>query len=240
MKNTCVIIALFFLLGCKAQEFSAVKKSDMSGTYIEKNSSEKIELKSNGAYVLYKAPITFSPVIEQCDYASNGQWSIVSGNVLEITSENYNLQQDGFKYDIKKENKFSQDSLYIRVVFNNIDFHPLKLSFTFNHNNSKSISTDDTYIVLPKSEYLWNRRTSTNQIGFSLNANVSGTSLYKSRILFEIFNEEINTEKNNYLTITLPNFDRCFYEFEPYYKELIYIKGKNALLWRGQIWDREK
>ena len=238
MKNICVIIALSFF-GCKAQEFSAVKESDMSGTYIENNSSEKIELKSNGTYTLYKAPITFSPVIEQCDYASNGKWSVVAKNVLEITSENYSLKQKGFNYDIKKENKFSQDSLYIRVVFPT-DFHSLKLSFTFNHNNSKSISTDETYIVLPKSEYLWNRRTSTNQIGFSLNANVSGTTLYKSRILFEIFDKEIDTEKYNYLTISLPNFDRCFFEFEPYYKELIYIKSKNALLWRGEIWDKEK
>lgn len=80
MKNICVIVALFFLLGCKAQEFSAVKESDMSGTYIETNSSEKIELKSNGTYTLYKAPITFSPVIEQCDYAAKGNWSVIAEN----------------------------------------------------------------------------------------------------------------------------------------------------------------
>ena len=237
-KLLFILIAAFQLIGCLSTKGQKLRGQDMSGVYKRQESSEKLELKSDRTYTLWNAEILFTPVIEQCDYASKGKWSVIADNVLEITSEDYYTEQKGFEYEIKKENKFSQDSLYIQVIFPT-DFHPVKLGFTFNHNNSKSVTTDKTYIVLPKSKHLWNRRTATNQIGFSLNADVSGTELYNSRILFKIFEESIDTEKYNHLTISLPNFDRCFFEFEPYYQELIYIKGKNQLLWRGEIWKKQ-
>ncbi|MFV0290462.1 MAG: hypothetical protein ACK5IJ_06110 [Mangrovibacterium sp.] len=247
MKKSLMLIPALTFLSC-----SSIKKIDSNtenipGVYFlesdklfqtlsDKNYS-KIVFQEDGTYKLHKAEILFTPVVEQCDYASKGKWSVVADNVIEITSEDYYSEQQGFKCDIKKENKLSQDSLYIQVFFPT-DFHPVNLNFTFNHKSSKSITTDKTYIVLPKSEYLWNRRTATNQISFNLNAIVAGTEIYKSRILFKIFDDSIDTEKYNYFTITLPNFDRCFFEFESYYQELIYIKGRNQLLWRGEIWRK--
>lgn len=239
MKDTLVILLVAFqlIIGCSSVKGQKIKANNVSGMYERQESSEKLELNSDGTYTLWNAKILFTPVIEQCDYASKGKWSVVADNVIEITSEDYYTEQKGYEYAIKKENKLSQDSLYIQVVFST-DFHPVNLNFTFNHKNNKSIMTDKTYIVLPKSEYLWNRRTATNQISFSLNADVSGTELYKSRILFKIFEESIDTEKFNSLTIGLPNFDRCFFEFEPYNQELIYIKGKNQILWQGDVWKK--
>lgn len=237
MKKALVILIVSFqLIG-----FSSAKgqktNTQVSGVYEREESSEKLELKSDGTYTLWNPEITFTPVIEQCDYASKGKWTILADNVIEITSENYYTEQKGFGYDLKKENKLSQDSLYIQVVFPT-DFHPVSLNFTFNYKNNKSITTDKTYIVLPKSEYLWNRRTATNQISFNLNADVSGTEIYKGRILFKIFEESIDTEKHNYLTITLPSFDRCFFEFEPFYQDLILIKNKNTIIWQGDTWSK--
>jgi hypothetical protein len=233
----CVTVVLFVLSGCQTLKVMDSKRIDFSGIYKQNGSSEKLELKSDWTYILYKAPVTFTPVIEQCEYASKGKWSVVADNVLEITSENYYMQQRGFEYELKQENKFSQDSLYIQVNFPT-DFHPIKLQFDFNYNNSKSVITNETSIILAKSKHLWNRQTDTNHIKFSLNADVSGVTLYKSRVLFEIFDEYIDTEKYNHLTITLPYFDRCFFEFEPYKQELIYVKGRNQLFWKGEIWER--
>jgi hypothetical protein len=237
MKNPIVIIIVAFqFIGCflvKGQKITP----QLSGVYQRKDSSEKLELKTDGTYVLWNSEISFTPVIERCDYASKGKWSVLADNVIEITSEDYNIQQEGFRYNIKKQHKLSKDSLYLEVIFPT-DFHPVNLTFTFNHKNNKSITTDKTYIALSKSDYLWNRRTSTNQINVNLNANVSGTEIYKSRILFKIFYESIDNESYNYLTVTLPNFDRCFFEFEPYFQELIYIRGKNQIQWQGQIWKK--
>ncbi len=243
-----ILISILLFLGCSSTKNIRPQNEDLVGTYklesdlkfqalSDDRNYSSLVLNSDGTYNLNKAAVTFTPVIEQCDYASKGKWSIVANNVIEITSENYFVEQEGFEYDMKNENKLSQDSLYIQVNFPT-DFQPVKLGFTFNHNNSKSITTDETYIVLPKSQYLWNRRTGTNHISFNLNAEVSGTTIYKSRILFKIFEEYIDTEKYNYLSITLPNFDRCFFEFEPYYQDLILIKGRNQLLWQGDIWRK--
>ena len=237
MKKALVILIVSFqLIGCSSAKGQKTN-TQFSGVYEREESSEKLELKSDGTYTLWNPEITFTPVIEQCDYASTGKWTILADNVIEITSENYYTEQKGFGYDLKKENKLSQDSLYIQVVFPT-DFHPVNLNFTFNHKNNKSITTDKTYIVLPKSKYLWNRRTATNQISFNLNADVSGTEIYKGRILFKIFEESIDTEKHNYLTITLPSFDRCFFEFEPFYQDLILIKNKNTIIWQGDTWSK--
>jgi len=248
MRNLLLISILqFLLMGCASVKGKKVKNNDLIGTYTLKSDKlyqalsnknySSLEIHGDGTYVLNKAEILFTPVIEQCDYASKGKWSFIAKNVIEITSEDYYIDQKGFEYEIKKENKFSQDSLYIQVVFPT-DFHPVKLSFNFNHNKSKSITTDNTYIVLPKSVHLWNRETTTNQVSFNLNADISETELYSSRISFKIFDEYIDTEKFNFLTITLPHFDRCFFEFEPYYKELIFIRDRNQLIWQGEVWKK--
>lgn len=238
MRKLIFILSLVFqLIGCISIKNQNTKTQDVSGLYNRQKSTERLELKIDGTYMLLKPEISFTPVVEQCDYASKGKWSLVADNVLEITSENYFLKQKGFDYELKKENKFSQDSLYFTVVFP-VDFQSVNLGLTFNNSNSKSLVTDKTTIVLAKSKYLWDRRTSDNFISFGVTADVAGTILYKSRVLFKIFEEYIDTEKHNYLTITLPNFDRCFFEFEPYCQELIYIKGENELLWQGDIWKK--
>lgn len=231
-------------LVCKAQE---IVKKDFSTTnqklYKQKGSSKKLELKSDGSYTLYNAEGDGHFEIKQCNYASKGKWKQVSKDLLEITSENYYQEQDGFKYEIKKENKFSQDSLYLIINFpDSLIYYkrgvPVNLSFTFNYNLSKSIFTNKCIINLPKQKFLGLKPIETNHIDFSLNANVSGTTLYKSRIMFKIFDEDINTEKYNYLTITLTNFDLCFFEFEPYNQELIFLKNENELIWEGKNWEK--
>ena len=71
--------------------------SSLSGIYQRQESSVKLELKPNGAYTLWNAEILFTPVIEQCDYASKGKWSVIVDNMLEITSEDYYTKQKGFE-----------------------------------------------------------------------------------------------------------------------------------------------
>jgi hypothetical protein len=223
------------LVSCSTHKGKNTGDIDYSGTYKKEGSSEKLMLKKDGTYVLLNPEITFTPVIEKCDFVSKGKWSIVQNNLLEITSENYYSKQSGYEYTIEKKNRFSQDSLYIQVDFPS-DYHPVKLNFYFNYNNNKSVTTEKTYIAIPKSKYLWDRKVSMNQISFSMDAKAAGVTLYKSRILFEIFNENIDVNKYNYLTIKLPNFDRCFFEFELYKQELIYFDN-NKLHWRGEIWE---
>ncbi len=230
-------LTLSIFICCSSLKGHKSVPESISGVYKPDSFSERIVLHSDGTYELFRPESHHSPVIEQCDYASQGKWSFVADNVIEITSEDYYNRQKGFEYELIKDRRGSQDSLYIRVLFQS-DFHPVSLTFTFNYDTSKSFTTDDTYIVLPKEGYLWDRRTATNLISFSLNAIVSGTKIYSGRIMFKYFEEYIDTERYNYLTINLPYFDRCFYEFVPYYQELIMIKNKNQLQWQGYVWRK--
>jgi hypothetical protein len=237
------IIAASSMISCNTTKVASIKSGHLQGLYVRQGSSEKVELKQDGTYILYNPLQSFTPVFEQCETASKGKWSVLSNDVLELTSEDKYLKQKGFEYELKKENKLSHDSLYISVTFAN-DYEPnVMLNFTFNNNNSKSIETEKTLIVVPKSKHLWVKSSNSvnrNHIYFSINANVSGIHLYKSRILFKIFEEDIDTENTNYLTITLLNFDRCFFEFEPLDKELIYINNSSQLLWKGDTWKKQQ
>ncbi len=241
-----ILLILFasYQFGCKAQKIAQKNVSIIhQGIYKQKGSSKKLELKPDGSYTLYNPAGDGHFEIKQCNYASKGKWKQMSSDVLEITSENYYQEQDGFKYELKKENKFSQDSLYIVVNLpDSLVYYkrgvPVDFSFTFNYNLSKSISTNKSLISLPKQKYLGLKPIEINHIDFSLNANVSGTTLYKSRIMFKMFEEDINTEKYNCLTITLPNFNLCFFEFEPYNQELIFIEKENELIWQGKNWEK--
>lgn len=245
MKASILLILLALChLNCKAQgDFKGVQQ----GIYKQKGSSIKLELKSNGTYILYNPQENGHLAIEKCIYSSIGKWRGISDNTLEITSENYYQKQDGFTYDLKKQNKPSKDSLYIVVNLpDSLIYYkngiPLSFSFTFNNDISKSIVTNKGLIKLAKQKYLWAKTSNsvnTNHIAFSVNANISGTTLYKSRIMFEIFEEDIDTEKTNLLTITLPHFDLCFFEFEPYKQELIFVKSHKELIWQGESWEKQ-
>ncbi len=241
-----LILIICSKINCFSQTANNLAKtnkiSSSSGVYKQKGSSEKLELTSDGFYTLYNPESNGHFDIQQCTYSSKGKWRQVSNDILEITSENYYNRQEGFKYELKKENKFPRDSLYIEVKLP-ADFlyyrkDVVKFTIYFNHNVSKSITTEKSIISLYKDKHLFAKPNEINHIDFSINADVSGTTLYKSRIMFKIFEEDINTEKYNYLTIDLPNFDLCFFEFDPYDQELIFIKSQNELMWKGKSWEK--
>lgn len=242
MNKLSIVLICILVISCHSVKNVTSDRENIAGYYVlktdklyqvftEKNYSI-LELSSDGTYTLYKAVMRSYP-IEQCDYASKGKWSVIAPNVIEITSENYYQKQQGFEYNIIKESKFSQDSLYIKVIFPT-NFHPVELNFKFDHDFRNIISTTNTEIVLPKQKIFTNNEY-YNAIALTLNANYSGREIYKSRMKFNIFDERISV-KYNYLTITLPYFDICFFEFEPYNQELMLLKNSNKIIWQGEVW----
>ena len=238
-KIIFAVIAILTIIGCNTTKIATLK--ELKGIYVRHGGSEKIEFKSDGTFILYNLLQDCSVFVEQCEIASKGKWNLKSNDVLELTSENYYLKQKGYDYELKKENKLSQDSLYIKIIFPE-NYEPnVKMFFLFvNYESEKIIETENKILVIPKSEYLWSKSshlTSINRIYFSIKAKVPKITMYRSRIFFDIFEEDIDTDETNYLTITLPYFDRCFLEFKPV-KDLIYIKDDRHLFWKSDIWKR--
>lgn len=242
MKNKIFfLIVVLSLISCHSYRVVnfEVKRNEnnMVGTYRQEGSTKKIKLTADGFYKLYNPEGNGHYELEQCEYSSKGKWKQLSNDVLAIISENYYLKQEGFIYDLKQENELSNDSLYIEVKHKN-SFHPVKYNFTFNYHTQKSVSSTKANFAIAKAKYLYAKPNEINTISFFIDANISGTTIYKGRIMFEILEQDINTEKGNHLTITLPNFDLCFFEFEPYDQEMIFIKDEKVLVWQGNEWHK--
>lgn len=103
MRKILFILPLIFqLIGCVTMKSQKIESRNVTGLYERQKSTERLELKTDGTFMLMRPEVLFTPIVEQCDYASKGKWSLVAGNMLEITSENYYLQQKGFEYELKK------------------------------------------------------------------------------------------------------------------------------------------
>lgn len=241
MKNTLLISVL---LATSIIAKSQNKK--LEGMYLLKTTSKyqalsdknysSLHFYKDGTFVLNRAVAHFTPTVEQCSYASKGKWRSLGNETIEITSEDEYTKQKGYQYNIKKENNPAQDSLYIMINLPK-DLPPMKAIITFNHKKDNPIVATDFPIMLSKSQYLWKDNTPINHLQVRLEPDISGENFIKHRTGFDIVSENINTNQYNVLTIDTPFFDRCFLYFEPYYKELVFIKHNKHLYWQGETWE---
>lgn len=240
MKNLVIIILSFFVI----QMFNSQKIKDdfKAGIYIKKGLTDRIEFKDNGSFILYNSQNSGHLALDQCDISSIGQWQRISNDVLDLTSENYYEKQQGYKYELKKSAKGSQDSIYIDIQLSK-DFETSiptpEFNILFNYKTSKQIETRNKEIVISKKEYsLFGKK---NQFSLDLVFKPSGKTFYYNRLRYNILQDYLlDVESNNYFTINLPYFDQCFYEFEPYYHSNVFIKDRNTLLWQGEEWIKSK
>ena len=107
------------------------------------------------------------------------------------------------------------------------------MGLSLNFNNKKNIIANELNIKISKSEYLW-KTDNINLIELNIAKKLTGKKIYKERMLFNIFKENINTDYN-YITVDLPSLQRCTLEFEPLYDN-VYIKNRNILYWKGKEW----
>lgn len=236
MKNYIIILQLFVF-----GYFHSQVINDYSGVYKIKGSEQKLELNSKGLYILYNSDSFGHLATDLCEYASKGQWKKISSDVIDLTSENYYLKQDGFKYDLKKESKFSQDSIYIDIILPK-DFDSIanpEFDLLFNYNTSKRIRSVNDRIKLSKKDY--SLIGEKNKLTLNLIFNVKGERFFNNRLNYNILQDySLDVDKFNYFTISLPNFNQCFFDFEPYYHSYIYVKDRNTLMWKGEEWIKSK
>jgi len=237
MKKILILLIITVFIGCKATKHAELDMFSASGLYENQETFEKLELDHDGHYILFNSPSNLG--MDQCEYLSKGKWSYIENKVIQLTSEDYYQQQNGYDYKLNKENKLSPDSLYIKVNFPT-DYHPVKLHFSFNYDATKYVNTKETFVVLPKSKYLRTGKHASNQFGLSLEADLGGKKFHKSRASFEIFEdykESIDSEGYNFIDITLPNFDQCFIDFVSYNQDYLLVRDKK-LQWQGADWKR--
>lgn len=206
----------------------------LSGIFQKDSSSARLFLNPDGTFVAMKPERSiYYDYYERCDYYSKGKWSLLEDNVIELTSENYFSKEPGYDYELIKEKKHSQDSLYFHIVFPSY-FHPVKISIAFD--NKKNIMTEDTLIVVSKADYLVENEP-MNHINIELHA-LPGYNDKGARTVFEYVDEDFDIDRNNCFTLVLPHFDICFFQMILYNQELILIKKNNVLRWKNSNWRR--
>lgn len=240
-----IFLLIFFIFLFSCSLIKNKKVGNASGTYLlrsnllyqaytEKNYS-LLHLKKDGSYVLYKSNINFTPVFEQCDTASYGNWSKLTDDIIQITSiDNLN----GLVYSIKKEKYGSSDSIYIKVNLNESFDIPINYNIYFNYRSI--LKSEGNLMTIAKNQLpeLFGNYSSYN-LGFFILVNPEYYSKRRN-IYYDVFknNESFDISKFNYLNINLPNFNRCFYEFENFNQEFIYFKSDKKLVWMNSIWDK--
>ncbi|WP_131797316.1 hypothetical protein [Chryseobacterium kwangjuense] len=241
MKNYIIILILILILQiCFCNFVNSQVINDYSGVYKIKGSEQRLELNSKGSYILYNPESFGHLATDFCKYSSKGQWRTISSDVIDLTSENYYLKQDGFKYDLKKESKLSQDSVYIDIIvpkdFENIATPEFDL--LFNYKTSKRIRSVSNRIKLSKQDY--SLMKVKNQLTLNLMFNAKGERFFNNRLNYNILQDyPLDVDKFNYFTISVPNFNQCFFDFEPYYHSYIYVKDKKTLMWKGEEWIKQ-
>lgn len=232
MKKYLILLHL-----CFCSLFNSQTKKNYNGIYAVKDSGQKIELTSNGFYTLYNPDYFGELATDFCEYSSKGKWKQISSDVIDLTSENYYLKQDGYKYNLEQGSRLSQDSIYINITFpkdfeNN--FKP-EYDIIFNYNTSKRIKTTNSKIKLSKKDY--SLIDLKNQITLGLNFIAKGEQFFNNRLAYSILkNFPLDVDKFNYYTISLNDFNKCFFDFEPYYHSYIFIKNEKTLVWKGEEW----
>lgn len=239
IKNYLYLILIAFLAGCSPSRIEVANKNVMAGEYQSIRLKKHLDLNEDGTYMIWNLDSAHLPVFG-CDYSSKGKWGVLGKEIVELVSEDNYLEQKGYEYNVKLENELSEDSIYLVIRFNE-DF--LKMygnesvlsEWILRH--SKIISTTETFIKVEKTKFL----SGKIPINLSLYSNTAGTFNEVGRPHFIIFRElMMDTDKYNYLTVELPYFDICFFEFTPYKHELFYIKDENTMIWRGEEWKRKR
>jgi len=242
MRYKFSYLLVLFFAGCHSLDTGKSSKDKFIGDFETVDYGLVMELKEDSTFTLWNPknnghmPLLFL----NCDTASKGKWKMIDQSWIEIVSEDNYLIQKGYQYELLKERKYSDDSLYLNISLAT-GYHPLTFHWGFNYKSSKIIVTTDTSIVISKYEYLYDPKDiNKNLILFSIHRELNGAKYYGSRMRFDIYEEEINTNKYNHLTFRLPYFNQCFFDFETYDQDYIRIVNKNELKWRGLTWVRKK
>lgn len=201
---------------------------------------EVIHLMPNNLFYLKRAKQLNDVIIPECtDTIAKGEWELFKKNFLVLKNS---LDYNHIFFDIKQVKNFSDDSVYIKIELP-IDDAFFKGRFEFDFfffNGMGNYQTTSDYIVLPKSKV-----ARGNICDFSLSIKDeypncdAGKKCYQ-RIYFKIFESLRKEISLNCLVITLPNFNECFVERMDMDNDLIYINGKNSILWRGKEYKKVK
>jgi hypothetical protein len=208
----------------------------MAGHYQKIKGNELLILNGNNSFFCLRNYVQKSDVVTPlCDTLAIGVWNQRKTFITLKNNNDFNKIQ----YSILESELNSKDSIYFKIVFpqeDALDYNIFKFA----------IVTSPMYgqfNLSSKPEYAIARKGYVSDLSLSIR-NIApncdfGTKCYQ-RIYFNVF-EGYRPEKSssNFFTITVKNFNQCFYEAMDVDGEVVGIEG-DSLFWRGNIYKKIK
>lgn len=224
----CAFLSITFL-PCAGQ------KMKVTGRYQKLKGNELIILKDNNTFICLRNHIQKSDVIiPLCDTLATGLWNERKGFITLKNRKNF----EKVDYSVVEAETGSKDSLYFKMI--------LPVEDALNYKNFKfSVVTTPLYGQINESNKpefaIKNKMHGYVIFGLAVqnlapNCDV-GEKCYQ-RIYFNVFEHYRSQNSNtNYFTVTLKNFNQCFYESMDVDGEIIGVEDDN-LFWRGNIYKK--
>lgn len=232
---------MLVFLSCAGQRVKPAQKTivhqEISGRYQETGGNELLLLNDDKTFFCINNHVQKSDVvIPRCDTLAKGFWSRKEGFVTLRNNSNFNK----IDYAVVEAEVKSGDSVYFKIVLpeeDALNYKNFKFSIITSPLIGQFIEANKPAFAIPK--------TSWGNVTFGLVVQQLapvcdfGMKSYQ-RIYFNIFeNYKPRNSSANLFTITIKNFNQCFYEAMDIEGEVIGIEA-NDLFWRGNIYKKIK
>jgi hypothetical protein len=232
---TCASLCLVFL-SCSSQQINNGAYLKMAGRYQKVKGNELLILNDNKTFFCLRNYVQKSDVVTPlCDTLAIGVWNQRKTFITLKNNNDFNKVQ----YSILESELNSKDSIYFKIVLpqeDALDYNIFKFAIVTSPMYGQ-------YNESSKPEFAIARKGDVMAFNFSIK-NIApncdfGTKCYQ-RIYFNVFEgyKPLN-KSSNFFTITLKNFNQCFYEAMDIDGEVVGIEG-DSLFWRGNIYKKVK
>ncbi|WP_147323474.1 hypothetical protein [Chitinophaga silvatica] len=235
MKILALLLMGIILFSCAHQQVIYASKFGIEGKYQKENGKELLIFNADKTFYCLRNYIPANDVlIPMCDTIASGIWNQRAGFIELHNKPDFNK----INYSIVESLRGTKDSVYFRIILPKDDALDYK-NFVF---NLIPYSKYDQVLKINKPEFaIPNVRIPRINFGLSLQniePNVDFGKGNFQRTNFMIFeNYQAKDNNANFFTITLNNFNQCFYEAMDMEGQIIGIEGKK-LVWRGNRYEK--
>lgn len=231
----CASFCLVFL-SCVSQKIGDNPSLKMDGQYQKIKGNELLLLNDDKTFICLRNYVQKSDVVTPlCDMLATGVWNQRKTFITLKNSNNFNK----IEYSILESELKSKDSIYFKIILpqeDALDYNIFKFSVVTSPMYGQYNESSKPEFAIAKKGDVAAFNLSIKNIAPNCDF---GTKCYQ-RIYFNVFEGyKPQNSSSNFFTITVKNFNQCFYEAMDVDGEIVGIEG-DSLFWRGNVYKKIK
>jgi len=235
-------VPFFFLLSCSSHKEAYVSHRNevavVVGQYKSESGKEVLTINENRTFECFRQHIqNYDVVVPACDTIATGFWEKREGFLLLKNTNGFN----NIIFEVAESKTDIKDSLRFKIILPEED--------ALNYNIFRFIVTSNflkkLYNEFDKPDF--SVKTSGLIDGLSFGFSIkniamvadNGKKSYQRPYFYVFENYRPRNKSSNFFTITVKNFNQCFYEAMDVAGEVVGIEG-DSLIWRGNVYKKIK